>query len=116
MNLPDREIVHHYQDPIDTIWLRMAKELGIEVVRDDTVFASWNGNGVLTIGSSKSLDPDDCLAQMILHELSHAITEGEGSWSRPDWNSLVASTSIWSMERCIGPMQELIKRFVQVAM
>jgi len=74
-----------YQDPVDLIWLATAGKFGMQVVRDDSVFASWDGNGKLTIGSPDTLDPDDCLAQMILHEICHALIEGPESFTKPDW-------------------------------
>jgi hypothetical protein len=39
----------------------------------------------MRIAPDESLDPDDCLAQMILHELCHALIEGPESFERPDW-------------------------------
>ena len=47
--------------------------------------ASWNGAGVLTIGTPETLDPDDSLAQMILHETCHALCEGPESLQKMDW-------------------------------
>ena len=40
---------------------------------------------MLTVGSPESLDADDCLAQMILHELCHALVQGPDAFDRPDW-------------------------------
>ena len=57
----------------------------MRIVRSAEVNASWNGNGVLTIGTSETLDPDDCLAQMVLHETCHALIEGPESITKPDW-------------------------------
>ncbi|MFG0319785.1 MAG: YkgJ family cysteine cluster protein, partial [Planctomycetota bacterium JB042] len=37
------------------------------------------------IGTPETLDPDDSLAQMILHELCHALVEGERAVGREDW-------------------------------
>ena len=80
-----RRIELNYQDPLDLIWLHAAKEMGMTVVRDDSVFAAWDGKGTLTIGTPETLDPDDCLAQMILHETCHALVEGPDAWNKPDW-------------------------------
>lgn len=80
-----REIKLRYQDPVEIIWIRMARELGIRVERDCTVFASWDGARVLRIGTPDTLDADDCLAQMILHEICHALVEGPESFYLPDW-------------------------------
>lgn len=80
-----RTIEKQYQDPVEIIWLKAALSLGIRVERDDSVFAAWNGNGVLRIGTQKTLDPDDSLAQMILHEICHCLCEGPESLLKPDW-------------------------------
>jgi len=74
-----------YLDPLDAIWLDAARRLGWRVVRDDAVFASWDGAGTLTICTEAGFDPDDCLAQMILHEICHAIVQAPGGLERPDW-------------------------------
>ena len=39
----------------------------------------------MTIGAPSTLDPDDCLAQMILHELCHSLIEGAESLGVPDF-------------------------------
>ena len=80
-----RSIEHRYDDPLGLVWLRTATLLGITVTRSRDVFASWDGAGNLTLGADEDLDPDDCLAQMILHELCHALIEGEGSLTQTDW-------------------------------
>jgi hypothetical protein len=67
-----RKIDRKYSDPVDLIWLHAAAEMGMRIERSAEVNASWNGAGVLTIGTPETLDPDDCLAQMILHESCHA--------------------------------------------
>ena len=80
-----RQITKHYQDPVDVIWLHAACQCGIEVQRDPEVFASWDGNGVLRIGTPESLDADDSLAQMILHEICHALVAGPDGFDQEDW-------------------------------
>lgn len=80
-----RKITHSYSDPLDAIWLHAATEMGMRVVRDDEVFASWDGKGTLTVGTPETLDPDDSLAQMILHETCHALVEGPDAFGKPDW-------------------------------
>jgi len=74
----------HYRDPLDEIWLHLAETLGLRVERAPDAYAKVAG-GVLTIGTAETLDPDDCLAQMILHELCHALVEGEAAFAAPDW-------------------------------
>jgi len=80
-----RSIEVAYQDPLDIIWIRAALDLGIQVRRDPAVFASWDGASTLTIGTGDTLDPDDSLAQLIFHELCHAMVEGSDAFLRPDW-------------------------------
>ena len=50
-----RKITHNYCDPLDTIWLHAASKMGMRVVRDDQVFASWDGAGTLTVGTPETL-------------------------------------------------------------
>lgn len=54
-------------------------------MRSAEVYASYDGAGTLTLGEPASLDADDSLAQLVFHELCHALTEGPGSLARPDW-------------------------------
>ena len=70
---------HTYLDPLDAIWLTVAQRIGFRVERSADVYASTDGKGVMTIGAPGTLDPDDCLAQMILHELCHSLIEGAPS-------------------------------------
>ncbi|MEO8498520.1 MAG: YkgJ family cysteine cluster protein, partial [Planctomycetota bacterium] len=74
-----------YQDPLDLIWIQAARSLGVIVERNPDVFASWDGAGVLRIGTAETLDADDSLAQMILHELCHLLVEGPEAIQLPDW-------------------------------
>jgi len=80
-----RKIDKTYRDPLDIIWIDAAARMGMRVRRSDTVNASWDGCGVLTIGTPETLDPDDCVAQMILHEVCHALCEGPECLTKPDW-------------------------------
>ena len=81
----DRVVGHHYRDPLEAIWLYAARRLGIVIVRSDEVFASWNGDGTLTLSVPAGFDADDCMAQMVLHELAHALVQGAGAWQESDW-------------------------------
>ncbi len=81
----ERAVSLRYLDPIEEIWISLAAAVGLRVQRSSEVFASTDGRGVMRIGSSDTLDPDDCLAQMVLHELCHALVEGPQSASHPDW-------------------------------
>ena len=81
----ERKPQHTYLDPLDAIWLTVANRIGFRVERSPEVFASTDGKGVMTIGAPGTLDPDDCLAQMILHELCHSLIEGAESLGVPDF-------------------------------
>jgi len=80
-----RTIQYEYRDPLEVIWLRAAADMGMRIERSDDVFASWDGRGTLTVGASETLDADDSLAQMILHEICHALVEGPDGFHKPDW-------------------------------
>lgn len=80
-----RQIEFEYTDPLDLVWIHAARRAGIEVLRDPEVNASWDGRGVLRIGTPDVLDADDCLAQMILHEMCHALVAGENGFALADW-------------------------------
>lgn len=74
-----------YRDPLDRIWLTLAQRIGFAVTRSADVYASTDGERTLLMGVPEVLDPDDCLAQMIFHELCHALVEGPAAYDRPDW-------------------------------
>ena len=83
--MPGRSIVHHYQDPLDLIWLRAAADLGLEVQRSAEAYASYDGKGTLTISVAADFDADDSLAQMIFHEICHWLVSGIRAKDLPDW-------------------------------
>lgn len=58
--------------------------MGFSVVRDASSYASTDGKGRIFIGS-EDLDPDDCLAQMIFHELCHSLIFGIEGFEKADW-------------------------------
>src|SRR5262245_10878144 len=70
---------------IDEIWRRTAERVGFAIARTNDAYATSDGRGVIAIGATETLDEDDALAQLIFHELCHAITEGEGALTAPDW-------------------------------
>ncbi|HHX83465.1 MAG TPA: YkgJ family cysteine cluster protein [Pseudomonadaceae bacterium] len=74
-----------YQDPADLVWLHAAAALGWTVQRSADVYASWDGRRTLTLASAEYLDADDCLAQMIFHEICHLLVSGEAALSQVDW-------------------------------
>src|ERR1043166_3435986 len=83
--MPPRDVTHRYRDPLDRIWLASAARLGLAVVRSSAAYASTDGRGTLHIGTPETLDPDDCLAQIVLHELCHALVQGDDSFAVADW-------------------------------
>lgn len=74
-----------YADPVDVLWLRCAARCGLTVVRDDTVYASTDGRGTLRLCPPDAYDPDDSLAQLILHELCHGLVQGPARRQQVDW-------------------------------
>ncbi|HEY0713319.1 MAG TPA: YkgJ family cysteine cluster protein [Polyangia bacterium] len=70
---------------IDRVWQDAAVRCGFRLERTDAAYATTDGSGVIAIGEWTILDPDDCLAQLILHELCHALVQGEARWREPDW-------------------------------
>jgi hypothetical protein len=77
---------HRYSDPLDAIWLSAATKLGFVVDRTAAAYATYNpSKRLISLGDQSSLDPDDCLAQMLLHELCHALVQGEEGLERTDW-------------------------------
>ena len=77
--------MRRYEDALDLIWTRTAGRIGITVERDAEVYASWDGATTLRLATPAEFDPDDSLAQMILHEICHALVEGERGLTRRDW-------------------------------
>jgi hypothetical protein len=80
-----RRIEHRYRDPLDEVWLHAARELGLRIERSDGVYASYDGRGTLTLSTAEHFDPDDSLAQLIFHELCHALVAGPDAMRQPDW-------------------------------
>jgi hypothetical protein len=80
-----RTATHRYIDPLDRIWLSAAAAIGLRVERTPDAYASTSGDGTLMLATGPHLDPDDSLAQMILHELCHSLIEGQAAFERRDW-------------------------------
>jgi hypothetical protein len=70
---------------IEGIWVDAAARLGLRVVRTGDAYATSNGRGTIAIGVGEALDADDAVAQLIFHELCHAITQGPDALALPDW-------------------------------
>lgn len=80
-----RSISHRYLDPLDQIWLATAERIGLRVERTGDAYAATDGDRTLRLGVAAALDADDCLAQMIFHELCHWLVEGHDALRLPDW-------------------------------
>jgi hypothetical protein len=83
--MASRSIEARYDDPLDLIWLACARALGIRVERSDEVYASFDGKATLTLSTREHFDADDSLAQLIFHELCHALVAGPTRMRRSDW-------------------------------
>jgi hypothetical protein len=76
---------HRYEDPLARVWIACAERVGFRIERSPDAYASTDGRGTILIATDELFDPDDCVAQMILHELCHALVEGDGGEQRVDW-------------------------------
>lgn len=68
----------------DQIWISAAAQLGIEVVRGGDSYVHFDG-ARLHIATDEHLDADDTVAQLIFHELCHALVQGPANRHLPDW-------------------------------
>jgi hypothetical protein len=97
----DRPIEARYLDPVDLIWLATAKRLGLTVRRNPKIFSATDGTGLLELGPRETLDPDDCIAQMIFHELCHWITNGLETFHARDWAFPLDAELDWREHSCL---------------
>lgn len=81
----ERPIEARYLDPLELVWLSTARRLGLHVRRDPKIFSMTDGTGLLALGTRDTLDEDDTVAQMVLHELCHWIVNGLESFGERDW-------------------------------
>ena len=77
--------MRRYSDPLDALWFDVVDRLGWRVERSTEVYASWDGERTLSISVPDDFDPDDCMAQMLFHEVCHALVAGTAALKRPDW-------------------------------
>ena len=80
-----REVTARYDDPLDLIWLACAAEIGFRIARSPDAYASFDGEQTITLATDEHFDADDCLAQMIFHEVCHALVAAPKGLSRIDW-------------------------------
>jgi hypothetical protein len=100
-----REITRRYEDPLDRIWMATAARLGMRVERSGEVYASWDGRGTLTLSSAEHFDADDSLAQLVLHEICHALCEGPENFGVPDWGLDNLTDADWLSELACQRLQ-----------
>jgi hypothetical protein len=81
--MPPRHPLDHPH--IDALWTAVAAASGFRVVRAEDAYASVDGRGTMTIGTPQTLDADDCLAVLVLHELCHGFVQGLHRWTEPDF-------------------------------
>jgi hypothetical protein len=72
-------------EEIERLWTAAAARLGLRVVRTGDAYATSDGRGTIAIGVGDALDVDDAVAQLVFHELCHALTEGDANLDKPDW-------------------------------
>jgi len=96
---------------IDEIWRRAAAEVGFTVARTQDAYATSDGRGAISIGATDTLDDDDAFAQLVFHELCHAITEGEGAQSTPDWGLDNVPEHVSREHACLRVQARLSDRF-----
>ena len=81
----ERPIESRYIDPCEVVWIATATRLGLHIRRSPLVFSATDGSGRLQLSTRDDLDEDDCLAQMLLHEICHWCTNGVESFNTRDW-------------------------------
>jgi hypothetical protein len=70
---------------IEAVWIQAAAAVGFRVERTCHAYASSDGQGTIFIGQTASLDVDDSVAQLIYHELCHALVEAPEGLAKADW-------------------------------
>jgi hypothetical protein len=96
-----RPIAARYQDPVDLVWFATARRLGLTIRRNRAIFSATDGTGLLELGPRETLDADDSLAQMVLHELCHWITNGEATFGERDWGFPLDAELDWREHSCL---------------
>src|SRR5688572_22860039 len=74
-----------FDSRIERIWIDAAARVGLTVQRTQDAYATTDGSGVIAIGADETLDHDDSVAQLVFHELCHALVEGPENLHVPDW-------------------------------
>jgi hypothetical protein len=97
----ERAIGARYVDPLDLVWLATGRRLGLRIRRNPAIFSATDGKGLLELGPRDTLDPDDTLAQMLLHEICHWITNGVETFSERDWGFALDAELDWREHACL---------------
>lgn len=107
-----RKVHRRYADPLDRIWMSTVERLGFRVARTDAAYATSDGRGTISVGTAETLDADDCLAQILFHELCHAVVQGEANLTEPDWG-LCNETwrDRWREHACLRMQAALTERY-----
>src|SRR5688572_15909896 len=74
-----------FDSRIEQIWIDAAARVGFSVQRTQDAYATTDGSGIIAIGAAETLDHDDSLAQLVFHELCHALVQGPENLQAPDW-------------------------------
>jgi hypothetical protein len=98
-------------DAIEALWTATAAELGFTVVRTREAYATSDGRGAIAIGQDDLLDADDAAAQLVFHELCHAITEGDAALGLPDWGLDARPEHVVREHACLRFAADLAGRF-----
>src|SRR5436190_1437672 len=77
-------------EAIDRVWIETATRCGFRVLRSDAAYASSDGRGTIVIGEPATLDDDDSVAQLVLHEICHALVQGAERARRKDLDRVLA--------------------------
>jgi hypothetical protein len=96
---------------IAEIWRAAAAEIGFSITRTHEAYATSDGRGTIAVGADETLDTDDAFAQLVFHELCHAITEGETALSSPDWGLDNVAAHVVREHACLRFGAHLAGRF-----
>ncbi|HVR63590.1 MAG TPA: YkgJ family cysteine cluster protein [Polyangia bacterium] len=97
---------------IDAIWAGAARALGFTTDRTTDCYASSDGAGRILIGAAQILDVDDSFAQLVCHELCHALVQGPRRHGLPDWGLDVSGGADTAREHaCLRVQAHLARPF-----
>ena len=74
-----------YRDPLDELWLSATARIGFAVIRAEKSYVEKGAARTISVAPSQDLDPDDCLAQLLFHELCHSLVAGVETFDTCDW-------------------------------